>query len=330
MPPTSRFAPRLALYGLLAVGLVLRLLMIGNEGFHNDIASFEGWALQLGQHPYSEFYSPSRFADYPPGYFYILGLIGHLYTPFQSHDPTYGLLKVLVKLPAIIMDMVDAVLVYAIVLRFASVRTALVSAALVALNPAIIYISAAWGQVDSVAAGLALGGVWLLLRSDDGDPERRASWPIALAWLALTYSILIKPQAAILVPLFVAFTFAAKTRLRSRLLGTTIGIIASLVLTWLVTLPFHPTANPIDSFGWLYGKYVFGKNVYAFNSVNAFNLWTIKFPFWQLDNQKIIFLPQYLWGLLLLVAATVLTIVRYLQTRTPRARLESAAILLLA
>nr|MDQ2679584.1 phospholipid carrier-dependent glycosyltransferase [Candidatus Eremiobacteraeota bacterium] len=282
-----------------------------------------------------------------------------------SHDPTYGWLKALVKLPAIIMDLVDAALVYAIVLRFANVRTALIGAALVALNPAIIYISAAWGQVDSVAAGLALLAVWLLLCSDDDNFRSRASWLIAIAWLALTYSILIKPQAAILIPLFLAFALApliqrrlagtlignrGSTKVRDvtlsrfrqpgetvveappsdRLLGTAIGIVASLILTWLVTLPFHPTSNPIDSFGWLYGKYLFGKNVYPYNSVNAFNLWTIKFAFWQLDSQRIFLFPQYVWGLLLLVAASVLTLVRYLQTRTPRALLESAAVLLLA
>ncbi len=312
------------------MGLAVRLSLIGQSGFHNDVSAFEGWAMQLAQHPLSEFYSPLRFADYPPGYLYVLALIGHLYAPLQSHDPTGRILKALVKMPAILMDLVDSVLVYAIIARFAATRTALVGAALVALNPAVIYISAAWGQVDSISGGLALLGIWFLLRSSDD----RTLITTVLAWLALASSILIKPQAAILIPLFVAFAFARPRKsadnpveLCRRMLA---GIAAALILAWLVTLPFHPTLNPIDSFAWLIGKYRYGTNVYAYNSINAFNLWTIKSSFWQPDSQAIFGLPQYLWGVLLLAAATVMTLVRYLQSRTPRALLEAAALLLLA
>ncbi|MEO6912789.1 MAG: phospholipid carrier-dependent glycosyltransferase [Candidatus Baltobacteraceae bacterium] len=321
-----------SLWAILGIGLFLRLLLIGNDGFHNDISAFEGWALQLAAHPFSEFYSPARFADYPPGYLYVLAFVGHLYAPFQYHDPTGFILKALLKLPAILMDLFDAGLVYAIALRFADVRTALIGAALIALNPAVIYISAAWGQVDSIAGGLALLGIWLLLRSEDEDARPRLSWLITLAWLALAYSILIKPQAAILLPLFVAFAFLPRgSRLRlSAKLATAAGILAALLLAWLVTLPFHPTINPVDSFVWLIDKYTYGKNVYPYNSVNAFNLWTIKFSFWQPDSQTILRLPQYVWGLLLLAAATALILVRYLHARTPRALLEAAALLLLA
>lgn len=314
---------------ILAAGAVLRALFIGNEGFKNDIGSFEAWAITLASHPLSQFYRSTSFADYPPGYFYVLWAIGHAYAPFAAHGSGYGLLKVLVKLPAILMDLFDGVMLYAIVRRFAEERWALGAAAFFVLNPATIFISAAWGQVDSIAGGFALLAVYLLLVSDD-LPSEKFNWPIAGAWLSLAYSILIKPPAAILVPLLLVFTFVSAARRGSRTRATAIGILAALALALAVALPFHPTLNPIGALVWLFQKYSFGKNVYPFNSVNAFNLWTIKYQFWQNDSQKILFFPQYLWGVILLLAATALIVVRYAQARTSQALIESALLLGLA
>ena len=313
------------LWLLLAAGFILRLVFMGNEGFRNDVSSFEAWAITLNNHPFWQFYSSTSFADYPPGYFYILGFIGHLYAFLAPHG-NLDVLKYLVKVPAVLMDLADGALLYAIVRRFASERWALGVAAFFILNPAIIFISAAWGQVDSISSGLALLGVYLLLRSDDGAATTR----IVLAWLALAYSLLIKPQAAILIPLFIVFAFTLPERRRARLAATGAGIVAAIVFAFLLTVPFHPTANPADAFSWLYQKYDFGKNVYAYNSVNAFNLWSIIHPFWTGDSQQIGPWPQYFWGILLVAAASVLTLVRYVQGRAQQALIESAALLSLA
>ena len=298
---------------------------MGNEGFRNDVSSFEAWAITLANHPFSQFYKSTTFADYPPGYFYILGFVGHLYAFLAPHG-NLDILKYLVKLPAVLMDLVDAGLLYAIVRRFASERWALGVAAVFVLNPAVIFISAAWGQVDSISSGLALLAVYLLLRSDD----RLTMTNIVLAWIVLAYSLLIKPQAAILIPLFIVFAFTSEERRRERLISTGAGIVAAILFVFALAIPFHLTANPVDAFGWLYQKYDFGKNVYAYNSVNAFNLWSIVHSFWNPDSQQLGPWPQYFWGILLVAAATVLTLVRYAAARTQQSLIESAALLTLA
>ncbi len=317
------------LWLLLAAGFLLRLLFMGNEGFRNDVSSFEAWAITLATHPLWQFYGSTSFADYPPGYFYVLWIVGHVYALLSPHG-NLDVLKYLVKLPAVLMDLADAALLFAIVRRFLGERWALGVAALFVLNPAIVFISAAWGQVDSVSAGLALLGIFLLLRSDDAQSVRAGATEIVLAWLALAYSLLIKPQAAILIPLFLVFAFVSPGHRRMRGVGTAAGIVAAILFVLALTLPFHPTGNPVDAFGWLYQKYDFGKNVYAYNSVNAFNLWSIVHPFWTSDSQQIGPWPQYFWGVLLVAAATVLTLVRYAQSRTQQAFIESAALLTLA
>ena len=260
----------------------------------------------------------------------FVGRIWHLF--FAAHDSGYAVMRMLVKLPAIFADLWVGVMLFAIVRRFAATGIALAAAAIYLLNPATIYISASWGQVDSISGGLALLAIYLLLRSEDVSSSASSAnarnaemgWIVG-AWLAFSYSLLIKPQAAVLLPLMLAFAFAAPERRRERITATLAGIAAALLLALLVSEPFHPS-NPVAAFGWLIERYAYGSNVYPYNSVNAFNLWALRGSMWIPDSQSILGLPQYLWGLLLLVAAIVLIVWRYLQDRSAQALLEACAI----
>jgi len=340
---SARVAPEIAvrealapLAAILGAGLVLRLLFIGSEGFHNDIGAFESWATTLRDNPPWLFYKNAGFADYPPGYFLVLWVIGHLYAlvPGSAADPAHGysILRALVKLPAIAMDLVDAGLVFAIARRYASRTVALVAAALLALNPGAIYVSAYWGQVDSVSWGLVLVALWCVLRA--GDEERKTVPRLTWAWLAFGFSLLMKPQAATVGFMLLAYPFAtadAPVRAR-RLAGTALGIVAAFVFAVLVGLLFHPQA---DVLGWLLGRYTFGSGVYAYNSVNAFSLYAVRQPFWQSDSVPLSIFgfaagPLWAWGIGLVAAATALIVGRYLQRRDERALLEGAMLCALA
>ena len=105
---------------------------------------------------------------------------------------------------------------------------------------------------------------------------------IAGAWLALC--VFAADQAAgggadpAVSRVCVRFVASAQ---RARVCGTAASASRPRCFSrFCLTLPFHPTANPSSS-RWLYQKYNFGKNVYPYNSVNAFNLWSIAHPFWQ-------------------------------------------------
>lgn len=318
-----------ALPVLLLLGLIVRLFFISSEGFKTDISTYESWAIALAAHGFRSFYSTIGFADYPPGYFYILAAIGHLWQAFfAKHDAGYAVLRDLVKLPAILADLGVGALLYAIVRRFAGTTYALAAAALYLLNPAIVYISALWGQVDSVAGGLALLAIYCLLRSEEAPERARTNWIVG-AWLAFAYSLLIKPQAAVLLPLIVAFAFVNPEQRRERLKATGIGIVAALLFALLITEPFHPSSPPA-AMAWLFNLYQYGSSVYPYNSVNAFNLWALRGTLWVPDSQPIVMLPQYVWGILLVLAALALILWRYLQDRTSQALLEGCAIATLA
>lgn len=326
---------RIGLPVMLLLGLVIRLLLIGEQGFTTDVSTFDAWVISLLTNGFGAFYAKTSFADYPPGYFYVLALVGHIWDPgLRAHDANTAILSDLVKMPAIIADLVVGWLIYAIGSRFASRAIALGAAALYIFNPVTILISAVWGQIDSVAALFALLAVYFILKSDDTE-QKRISWWIVGAWLVFAYSILIKPQAAVLAFIFIAYVFANRSRVNVRALSTVVGIVLAFVLVYLLALPFH-AAGPVNVFGWLLNQYAFGSSVYSYNSVNAFNLWaiynksTIIGQMWVRDNQLIFGIPQVVWGFVLVIGALALILWRYLLERSPRAFLESCALALLA
>ncbi|HEY5425181.1 MAG TPA: glycosyltransferase family 39 protein, partial [Candidatus Tumulicola sp.] len=237
--PRQENALAWALPALVLVGLIVRLVLVPNEGFKTDVDTFEAWAIALAEHGFASFYGSTRFADYPPGYLYILAIVGHVWEGlFKNRDGSGLAIKALVKLPAIVADLGVGVLVYAVVRRFASAGIALGAAALYLFNPAVIYNSAAWGQVDSVAAGLALFAIYCFLRSDGpatAGKSERLDWWIVAGWLLIAYSLLIKPQAAVLLPLMLAFVFVDPARRRARVIASAVGIAGAVLLALVIT-----------------------------------------------------------------------------------------------
>ncbi len=180
---------------ILAIGLVVRLIMaygippfvgspIAGSGFKTDLDLFRYWADNLAQHGPFGFYDRGFFADYTPGYLYALWLVGIV-------GSLIGGVGDLIKLPAIITDVVLALVVYRMVLDLGvTERRARLAALVVVVNPITWFDSVVWGQVDS------FGTVFLLLAVRElwkGRSERSAILAVVAA--------LIKPQLAILVPI---------------------------------------------------------------------------------------------------------------------------------
>lgn len=325
----KRVSATTILGGILLAGFVVRLLFIGAEGYRNDVSSFMAWALTAAQHPLWQFYSQTSFADYPPGYIIILWVVGHLYAVLPHAPGDYTLLRYLVKLPACIFDLADAALIYWIVRRFASETWANGAAAIYVFNPATIYVSAYWGQVDAVPAAFLLAAVGLLLYAPQQDAARARTFTV-LAWLSISYAVLIKPPAVMVAIVMLVWAFATRDagQRTRRTIDTAYGIVAGLALAYVVAFVFHPSVA--GAIPWLFERYSYGSQVYPYNSVNAFNLHSLFRPFWQPDTNVVAFLPMYVWGIVLVAAATILTLVRYVQRGDDVAFLEAAMLVSLA
>jgi Gpi18-like mannosyltransferase len=212
--PLSAGAAASGIAILLLVGLLLRLtiayVLLPGSGFESDLGTFTAWAYQLGQQGSGSFYATASFADYPPGYLYVLWLIGglgHLLAPLANGDAA-SVIGSLIKVPPILADITVGYILYRLVLSWrghnaAARRVALLVAGLYVFNPVTWYDSAIWGQTDAIGALVLLLCVAALIRGN-------AEGATALAVLAA----LIKPQFGV-----VALPIVGVVLLRRHLLG---------------------------------------------------------------------------------------------------------------
>lgn len=259
---------------MFAVAFLLRVLIAPHVGFYGDLRLFRTWAEQLDAVGPHRFYDLGQFVDYPPGYLYVLWLLSKL-----SATPGYLLLK----LPAILADLGLAWIAGTFAARIApaSLKERLPVRALVAaavlFNPAVIALSAVWGQVDAVPALLVLSSL-LLLFTGPQSMRREIG-----AFLLFAVAVAMKPQSGFVLPIMVYALYRRHLhrRPRSEQLQGALRIAAPCVLAfdlWSVSgLPFG--LGPVE----LIRFYSHSASVYPVTSANALNLWGA-LGFWRNDS----------------------------------------------
>jgi Gpi18-like mannosyltransferase len=262
------------LVAMFAVAFFIRVLIAPHLGFYGDLRLFRTWAVQLDEVGPHKFYAQGQFVDYPPGYLYVLWLLGKL-----SATPGYLLLK----LPAILADLGLAWVAgtFAVRIAPASLKERLPVRALVAaavlFNPAVIGLSSVWGQVDAVPALLVLSSL-LLLFTGPQSMRREIG-----AFLLFALAIAMKPQSGFVLPIMVYALYRRHLhrRPRSELLEGALRVAAPGVLAldlWSVSgIPFG--LGPVE----LIRFYSDSASVYPVTSANAFNFWGL-LGFWRNDS----------------------------------------------
>jgi 4-amino-4-deoxy-L-arabinose transferase-like glycosyltransferase len=285
-------APALLL--LLLLGLMLRLtiayLFLPGSGFSSDIGTFAAWAIKLGNDGPGDFYATVGFADYPPGYLYVLWLIGGL---GNLLSPTAGgnVTSALIKLPAMLADIGVAFVLFHLVRGWVrsmvsvegsarADRLGLIAAGIYLFNPVTWYDSAIWGQTDAVGALVILLGLAALIR---GNSEGAFGLAVLSALVkpqfgivlgSLVVIVLLKrhlfapgsgPQNRPLVPGFLRSWFEEERGPWRLLSSLTVGMIIVLALI----TPFGLDLRGLIE---LLGKAAGG---YEYLTVNAYNLWAL-------------------------------------------------------
>ena len=264
-------APGLA--ALIAAGIAIRLAIAPMIGFRVDLDLFRFWSTRLADVGPSAFYEPGVFADYPPGYLYVLWLLGTL-----TSSPGY----VLLKLPAIVGDVALAWTAATLAARLhpdgvrgLPIRPLVLAAVL--LNPAVIALSAAWGQVDVIPAALVVSALLLLVT---GTPTLARH---VGAFACFGAAVAIKPQSGFVFPVLayalyrgylhrrVGTAFTAGIARVAAIGGVSLGVWAASGLAF----GLGPVA--------LVRFYAESSSVYDVTSVWAFNLWGV-IGFWRDDG----------------------------------------------
>ena len=253
---------RLAIAGVIALGVLLRLVVLRSPGFPSDVATFQAWAERLADIGPSRFYEPGYFSDYPPAYLYVLWLLGALFDG--------ELLRLAVKAMSIPADIAIALIAAGIVWRAAGRVNAVLASALWMLAPGPIFAGPYWGQVDAVGTVPLMGSLVMAGRG-------RWGWAGALAGL----SVMVKPQfgiALIIVLAAAAIVWIREADWRPPLwaLGTSAMTVAVL------GLPFR--SGPAE----LIALVRSASETYPYTSLYAFNIWSIVGDFWKPDDDYVV------------------------------------------
>jgi len=263
----------------LLVSFIIRMYLSKFEGHGYDISVFKTWSRGVYYTGFSHFYNGVR-SDYPPFYIYILWATGTFFKTFISFsfDIDSPLFTILLKMPAILADIATALLIFLIVRKYGSFRLAFISMISYAFNPAIMYNSAIWGQVDSVYTLFFM----LALMFFVSDKQMLSGVFMALA-------ILTKPQSLVLVPLFALVMIKKNSHLDLAKIAS-----ASCAVFVVVALPFYLDTSILELFKLYFNSYI----QYPYNSLNAFNLWAFEGMF-QPDNTQFLFMTYRMWGYLM-------------------------------
>lgn len=240
----------IAILGL-AVRLIAAMLYPGHE---TDMQCFNGWADLIYKDGFSSFYRSGIFTDYPPGYMYILYVLGFIKNTFNL-SPYFS--NIILKIPAVFCDILCGYTVFSLCEKKGRDSLKNVLAAFFIFNPAVILNSSIWGQVDSVFTLFVLIMLYLLMD--------KKTIP---AYFVFALAIFIKPQALFYTPVLIfgiieqVFTdnFSKKT-----FLTNLFGGLAAIGLIFLLASPFG-----IDN---VITQYKSTLNSYNYVTVNAYNFW---------------------------------------------------------
>jgi dolichyl-phosphate-mannose-protein mannosyltransferase len=240
-----------ALALIACVGLALRLLLLPTEGLKGDIDQFVTWVHGIAVGGLANTYDQN--VSFPPVMVYIWTALATLEPAFRIvTDSSDASIRVLMKAPATIADFGLAGLVaYAFRNR---PWWAVVGAAVILLHPAVMYISAWWGQYESI---YALPLLLAALLASNG----RNGWAAA----AIAVAVMTKPQALPFLLPFAAW-FLATDGWRGVARATAIGA-GMIVLLWL---PFLAAGGPLR---YLENLAEYQGETFAILSLRAWNVW---------------------------------------------------------
>jgi len=241
-------ALRDALLFLAALWIVKTVAVAFCRGFEVDVGTFEAWALEIAAGGPARMYRGGFFLDYPPGYLYALWAAGAVARWLKASGAE---LRIIVETPALAADFALAAVVFAFVRRSGGSLIAWAAMLMVAINPALLFDTVGWGQTDSTLTLVMLLAVLMMAEAE-----------YELGWALAALSVLLKPQALMILPVLALWTM-----LRCEVARWWRPILAFAGIVIVGVAPFQATQD----WRWLPDLYLATAAYYHETSVNAFN-----------------------------------------------------------
>ncbi len=299
---SNKYKIRLVIVGCILIKMVASVIYFG---FPEDMGCFYSWSTNTAENGLSSFYNQS-FADYPPGYVYVLYLLGHVINLFRiSFDSP--LIPIIIKMPAVLCDVLAGYFIYKIARKRFKESTAIICLLLYVFNPAILINSSVWGQVDSVHTLLVLFMLYSLTEE---------KYPAAI--MSFAFGALIKPQTAFFFPVlcFVCFKGAFLKQVNGGYKFNFNSSKFTKILIWaflgigtmlLLMCPFGITK--------VMNQYLNTVGSYEYATVNAYNIWELFGQNWMLQTNTLLGIPFYVYGYTAIVVAVILSGVLYFKSK---------------
>lgn len=275
------------------VAFILRVVIGGlYHGQEADMNCFIAWADMAYKDGLSNFYTSPSFTDYPPGYIYILYVIGWIRSVFNIAWNSVTS-DILTKMPAMLADLGTGYLIY----RVASKKFKELGAALLSMLylfcPLVILDSAVWGQTDSVFTLFVVLTCYLVSQKK-----------LIPSYFVFAIAILIKPQSVIFTPILIYGiidqVFLEDFQWKKFFKNLILGLLA-IAMIGLLMMPFH--------FQEALAQYKDTLSSYPYATVNAYNIWAMLGLNWGAQDTVRLGLTCQTWGtiaILLVVAVSAL------------------------
>ncbi|MDI6097549.1 glycosyltransferase 87 family protein [Actinoplanes sp. NEAU-A12] len=202
---------------LLAVAFVARY--VGRTEVTGDMEIFFRWHAKLQQAGGWRGLG-AEIGNYNAPYMYLLYLASLL----------PGSLLIGIKVVYATFDLLLAYFTYRLVEMHRGRRTGIFAALIMIMLPTVVLNASVWGQIDSMWASFAVGGVWMLARG-------RAWWGVTLCTLSLAF----KPHGIFIFALVGLLVLAGRIKAR---------VLLAVPVVWLVlSLPALLLGrNPVELF----------------------------------------------------------------------------------
>ena len=252
-PTTEGWSGRLvvAVAAAFIAGIAIRIALLPTQGLQGDLDQFVLWVHGIAVNGLGNAYDQNL--SFPPVMAYIWGVLAFLEPAFKtvtdSSDPA---IRAIMKVPASLADIGLALLM--LHAFRARPRWAVVAAAVVLLHPAIIDVSAWWGQYESIYLLSALAAVLFAIGGRNG-----------LAAAAIAVCLMTKPQA---LPFVLPFAVWFWTHGGWREVARTAAIGAAVIV--VLWLPFIAAGGPLH---YLQNLSEYQNTIFPILSLHAWNIW---------------------------------------------------------
>lgn len=304
---------RLPIGYVILIGLMARLLIAPwFHGFQYDVYIFSNWADTLANQPLSKFYGLAEAPDHLPGDLLIHWLVAVSFQAFGGTDFFGNGYRFVLKAIPALFDCLLIWLCYRVVIIKSDRSSAIKIVWALTFAPALIFISAVWGQWDTVSMSMLLAGC-LLLWKENPRPY--------LASALIAWCLLIKPPLLLLaLPALAGYAYTQWKNDRRimqaalQLFGMLItGIVVVSAMMWPFGMTWFKSWGPLS----LQDQLVVAADLYPFTTLGAANIWMLPLGRPDRATDKVLFLGISLQsiGLVLLCICLVWIAIRLVKAQ---------------